>query len=67
MFTSDCKTLLGRMFDTVASDVTLSSEVTLLPAKVTAAQLTFENKKLVFKSSFRVSFLVSREILVVLK
>lgn len=53
---SQCQTLLGRMFDTVASNVTLSSEVTLLPAKVNAAQLTFENKQLVFKASFRVRF-----------
>jgi hypothetical protein len=60
-FMSDCKTLLGRMFDTVASNVTLSGEVTLLPAKVTAAQLTFENNKFVFKSSFRVGVSVKRK------
>ncbi|CAA7271852.1 unnamed protein product [Cyclocybe aegerita] len=52
-FQSECRDILTRMLDTVPRDVTLTDEITLLPAKVTAAQLTFEKEQLVFKSSFR--------------
>lgn len=58
-FMSQCQSLLGRMLDTVASNVTLGSEVTLLPAKVNSAQLTFQNNQLVFITSFRVRFFFS--------
>jgi len=55
-FQSECQTMLGRMLDVVPNGVTLTDEITLLPAKVTAAQLTFEKGNLVFKASFRVRF-----------
>jgi len=48
--------MLGRMLDVVPNGVTLTDEITLLPAKVTSAQLTFEKGNLVFKASFRVRF-----------
>jgi len=54
-FQSECQTMLARMIDTVPRGVTLTDEITLLPAKVTAAQLTFEKDKLVFKTSFRLT------------
>jgi hypothetical protein len=55
VFQSECKDILSRMLDTVQTGVTLTDEITLLPAKVAAAQLTFEKNQLVFKSTFRVS------------
>lgn len=55
VFQSECKDILGRMLDTVQTGVTLTDEITLLPAKVAAAQLTFEKNQLVFKSTFRVN------------
>jgi len=42
------------MLDVVPQGVTLTDEITLLPAKVNNAQLTFEKNQLVFKSTFRV-------------
>lgn len=42
------------MIDVVPHNVTLTDEITLLPAKVNNAQLTFEKNQMVFKSTFRV-------------
>lgn len=42
------------MLDVVPQNVTLTDEITLLPAKVNNAQLTFEKNQMVFKSTFRV-------------
>ncbi|KAH9483912.1 WSC domain-containing protein [Psilocybe cubensis] len=53
VFQSECQSILARMLDTVPKGVTLTDEITLLPAKVTASQLTFERNQLVYKTSFR--------------
>lgn len=42
------------MINVVPHGVSLTDEITLLPAKVHDVQLTFERNKLVFKSSLRV-------------
>lgn len=52
-FNSECQSILGRMLDTVPADVTLTDEITLLPAKVKGVQLSIEKQKLVFKASLR--------------
>ncbi|KIK08790.1 hypothetical protein K443DRAFT_672308 [Laccaria amethystina LaAM-08-1] len=52
-FTSECQSILGRMLDTVPAGVTLTDEITLLPAKVNGVQLSIEKQKLVFKASLR--------------
>lgn len=54
VYQSECQGILGRMLDTVQTGVTLTDEITLLPAKVAAAQLTFEKNQMIFKSTFRV-------------
>ncbi|KAF8969621.1 L-ascorbate oxidase [Flammula alnicola] len=54
-FQSECQAILTRMLNTVPTGVTLTDEITLLPAKVSAAQLTFEKNQLVFKSTFRLT------------
>jgi len=53
VFQSECKSILARMLDAVPQNVTLTDEITLLPAKVNNAQLTFEKNQMVFKSIFR--------------
>ena len=45
------------MINVVPSNVTLTSQITLLPVKAHAVQLTFERNKLVFKASLRVNTL----------
>lgn len=58
VYQSECLSLLTRMIDTVPSNVNLTDEITLLPAKVDGGQLAFERSQLVFKASLRVcSFL----------
>ena len=42
------------MLNVVPTSVNLTDEITLLPAKVTYAQLTFEKQQFVFKTNFRV-------------
>jgi hypothetical protein len=42
------------MINTVPSNVKLTDEITLLPAKVDGGQLAFEQSQLVFKASLRV-------------
>ncbi|KAF9479298.1 L-ascorbate oxidase [Pholiota conissans] len=54
-FQSECNDVLTRMLNTVPEGVTLTDEITLLPAKVSAAQLTIEKSQLVFKSTFRLT------------
>ncbi|TFK42304.1 L-ascorbate oxidase [Crucibulum laeve] len=54
-YNTECTSVLERMINTVAHGVTLTDEITLLPAKVTLAQLTIEQSKLVFKSSLRLT------------
>ena len=46
--------MLTRMINTVPSNVNLSDEITLLPAKVDGGRLAFEQSQLVFKASLRV-------------
>ncbi|KAF4614474.1 hypothetical protein D9613_002681 [Agrocybe pediades] len=55
VFQSECKTMLGRMLEVVPKGITFTDEITLLPAKVTAAQLTFEKDQMVFKTNFRLT------------
>jgi hypothetical protein len=43
------------MINVVPSNVTLTSEITLLPVKVHDVQLSFEKSNLVFQASLRVS------------
>ncbi|KDR69064.1 hypothetical protein GALMADRAFT_230872 [Galerina marginata CBS 339.88] len=50
-----CRTLLTRMLDTVPSNVTLTDEIKLLPAKVTNAQITVNNSQLLFYTTLRLS------------
>ncbi|KAJ3576656.1 hypothetical protein NP233_g302 [Leucocoprinus birnbaumii] len=54
-FMSQCQSLLERMFNTVPQGVTLTDEITLIPAKVSGAQLTIEQGQLVFKSTLRLT------------
>ncbi len=42
------------MLNTVPRDVSLTDEITLLPAKVWGAQLTIEHNQLVYKTNLRV-------------
>ena len=42
------------MINVVPNGVLLTEEITLLPAKVSNVQLTFERQKFVFKVDFRV-------------
>ncbi|KAJ3550967.1 hypothetical protein NMY22_g97 [Coprinellus aureogranulatus] len=55
-FMETCGTLLERMLNLVPSGVTLTEEITMLPAKVSSAQLTIERDKLVFKTSLRLAY-----------
>lgn len=58
VFQSECRNILSRMLNTVPSNVNLTDEITLLPAKVKGGYLAFEQSQLVFKASLRVcSFL----------
>ncbi|EKM82462.1 hypothetical protein AGABI1DRAFT_111078 [Agaricus bisporus var. burnettii JB137-S8] len=52
-YNSQCQTLLERMINTVAHGVSLTDEITMIPAKVHDVQLTIERNQLVFKSSLR--------------
>lgn len=54
-FMETCGTLLERMLNLVPSGVSLTEEITMLPAKVASAQLTIERGKLIFKTALRVS------------
>ncbi|KDR77593.1 hypothetical protein GALMADRAFT_65799 [Galerina marginata CBS 339.88] len=54
-FFKTCQTLLARMIDTVPSNVQLSDVVTLLPVKVTDAQITVIDSQLVFMTTLRLA------------
>lgn len=54
-FQTECRDVLGRMLDVVPRGVTLTDEITMLPAKVKNAQIVIERGQLVFKSTFRVA------------
>lgn len=58
-FAETCKTIFERMINTVPSNVTLTNEIALIPAKVSAVQLTVENNQMVLRASLRVSCLTS--------
>lgn len=58
-FAETCKTIFARMINTVPSNVTLTNEIALIPAKVSAVQLTVENNQMVLRASLRVSCLTS--------
>ncbi|KDR77709.1 hypothetical protein GALMADRAFT_65949, partial [Galerina marginata CBS 339.88] len=55
-FSQTCTTLLAKMIDTVPSNVHLSDVVTLLPVKVSSAQITAIDSQLVFMADLRVTF-----------
>jgi hypothetical protein len=54
VYQSECKDVLTRMLNTVPSNVDLTDEITLLPAKVKGGYLSFEQSQLLFKASLRV-------------
>ncbi|KAH6895008.1 L-ascorbate oxidase [Coprinopsis sp. MPI-PUGE-AT-0042] len=54
-FKNECRDILGRMLDVVPRGVTLTEEITMIPAKVKNAQITIEKDQLVFKSTFRLA------------
>ncbi|KDR67433.1 hypothetical protein GALMADRAFT_79879 [Galerina marginata CBS 339.88] len=56
-FLQACTTLLEKMINTVPSNVTLTDEIKLLPAKVTDAQITVCNSQLIFQTMLRLSHL----------
>lgn len=58
-FQNECRDVLTQMLNTVPRGVTLTDEITLLPEKVTYAQLAIEKQKLVFKTNLRVRVLAS--------
>ena len=60
-FQNECTTILQRMLDTVPSTVTLSQPITLLPYKVSYADLGFEEGKFVFKTALRVTQPVNQD------
>ncbi|KDR77715.1 hypothetical protein GALMADRAFT_65948 [Galerina marginata CBS 339.88] len=55
-FFQTCSTLLAKMIDTIPSNVHLSDVVTLLPVKVSNAQITAIDSQLVFMADLRVTF-----------
>ncbi|RDB21102.1 hypothetical protein Hypma_011861 [Hypsizygus marmoreus] len=54
-FATECKNILERMINVVPHGVVLTDEITLIPAKVHDAQLTFEREKFVFKAGLRLT------------
>ena len=54
VYQSECNVILTRMLNTVPSNVNLTDEITLLPAKVKGGYLSFEQSQLLFKVSLRV-------------
>jgi len=59
VFQSECQSILTRMINVVPNSVNLTDEITLLPAKVTYAQLTFEKNQFVFNTNFRLTQLIN--------
>ncbi|KAL9715391.1 hypothetical protein Ac2012v2_002054 [Leucoagaricus gongylophorus] len=54
-YMSQCQSLLERMFNTVPHGISLTDEITLIPAKVWGVQLTIEKGQLVFKANIRLT------------
>ncbi|KAF9014093.1 L-ascorbate oxidase [Cyathus striatus] len=54
-FASECQTILQRMIEVVPHGVTLTDEITLLPAKAKDVDLTIEKNQLVFKATLRLT------------
>jgi len=54
-YNSECQSLLERMINVVPSNVSLTDEITLLPAKLDDTQLTIEKNQLVFKTALRLT------------
>ncbi|KAF7349267.1 Peroxidase [Mycena sanguinolenta] len=52
-FAQACATVFDKMLNTVPSDVTLTDEITLVPFKVSAVQLTVGTSQLQFQASVR--------------
>ncbi|KAJ6571779.1 heme peroxidase [Mycena capillaripes] len=52
-FAQTCTTIFDKMLNTVPSGVTLTDEITLLPVKVSATQLTVAGSQLQFQASVR--------------
>ncbi|KAJ6486907.1 L-ascorbate oxidase [Mycena sanguinolenta] len=52
-FAQTCATVFDKMLNTVPSDVTLTDEITLVPFKVSAVQLTVGTSQLQFQASVR--------------
>ncbi|KAJ7234628.1 heme peroxidase [Mycena haematopus] len=52
-FTQTCTTIFDKMLSTVPSGVTLTEEITLVPFKVAAVQLTVGTSQLQFQASVR--------------
>jgi len=48
--------MMAKMIDTVPSDVTLTDEIAVLPAKVSSAYITVVKDKLIFETLLRVGF-----------
>ena len=61
-FQSTCSSLLTRMLNLVPRGVTLTDEITLIPAKVNAAQLTIERNQLVYKMTFRLAEKIGKSV-----
>lgn len=56
-YMSQCQSLLEQMFNTVPHGISLTEEITLIPAKVWGVQLTVEKGQLVFKANLRVCYI----------
>ncbi|KAJ7096699.1 L-ascorbate oxidase [Mycena belliarum] len=52
-FSSTCVKIIDKMLNTVPSTVTLTDEITLLPVKVSAVQLTLAGSQMQFQASVR--------------
>ncbi|KXN91499.1 Putative L-ascorbate peroxidase 6 [Leucoagaricus sp. SymC.cos] len=54
-YLNQCQSLIERMLNTVPHGVSLTDEITLLPAKVWGVQMTIEQGQLVFKANLRLT------------
>ncbi|KAF8643780.1 hypothetical protein AX16_008799 [Volvariella volvacea WC 439] len=54
-FMQSCSRVLEQMLNTVPREVTLTEEITLLPAKVYGVMLSIERGRLIFKASLRLT------------
>jgi len=49
--------MIAKMIDTVPADVTLTDEIALLPVKVSSADISVVNDRLIFVTCLRVRIL----------